>query len=145
MRVEVRSEVRLTENEHKVKRAILNFFKPDVVEVIDEDYRKIIICRAEGYRSLLKLYDALRKQRILDAARSHLKKGVIGNTVVFHIHKQAAYVGKISFCTIPDKESPLGAITFVISCSDVERLIDWLTPMTIDGTPFYKVDPPEDP
>ena len=143
MRVEVRCEVRPTENLEKVKKAILNFFTPEKIEIRKQENMRIIICRAESHKSLLKLYDALRRQRILDAARSHLKKSIIGTTIVFHIHKQAAYVGSLSFCSVPEKESPLGAITFVVSCENPDQFIDWLTPMTINGKPFYEVEPPD--
>jgi len=144
VRIEVRCEVRPTENLEKVKKAILNFFAPEKIEIRKQENRRIIIiCRAESHKSLLRLYDALRRQRILDAARSHLKKSIIGTTIVFHIHKQAAYVGSLSFCSVPEKESPLGAITFVVSCENPDQFIDWLTPMTINGKPFYEVEPPD--
>ena len=70
-------------------------------------------------------------------------KGLRGNTIVFKIHKQAAYVGKISFID-DDRESPLGAITFTIETSDPERLIDWLAPKTSMGKPLWEIEMPRD-
>lgn len=143
MEVEVRTEIRLTENIQKVKRAVLNFFTPDSIEIEDLGEYKILIARGKGSLSLRKLYEALRTQRILDAARKYIKNGCVGNTVVFHIHKQAAYVGAISFCSIPEKESPLGAITFIVTTNDVKRFINWLTPRTVEGTPIGEAEAPD--
>lgn len=139
MRVEVRS----TENPKKVERAVLNFFSPDSIEIEDLGEYKILIAKGRGFTSLRKLYNALRTQRILDAARKYLKSGCVGNTIIFHIHKQAAYVGAISFCSIPEKESPLGAITFIVTTNDANCFIDWLTPRTIEGSPISEAKPPD--
>lgn len=143
MEVEVRTEIRYTENPQKVKKAVLNFFSPDSVKV--EEYRdyKVLVARGKSPRCLMKLYSALRTQRILDAARKYMKSGSVGNTIVFHLHKQAAYVGAISFCSIPERESPLGAITFIIVTNDVKRLINWLTPRTVEGSPAGETEPPD--
>jgi len=141
--VEVRAEVRDTEDLRKVKKAILNLFSPDSVEVEDLGDRRLIVARGRGASSLRKLYNALRSQRILDAARSYLRMGCAGNTVVFHLHKQAAYVGVASFCSLPERESPLGPITFIVTTSDTKRFIDWLAPRTVRGQPVGEAKPPD--
>ncbi len=143
MYVRVEVEVRPTEGLEKVVRALKNVFDGDI-EVVD---------RGNGYytvrgisdspHSLHKIHELLRIYRILDAARKYLLKGLRGNTIVFKIHKQAAYVGKISFID-DDRESPLGAITFTIETSDPERLIDWLAPKTSRGKPLWEIGMPED-
>lgn len=143
MEVEVRTEIRSTENPQKVKKAVLNFFSPDNIKIEEFKDYKVLIAKGKGPNCLGKLYNALRTQRILDAARKYMKSGLIGNTVIFHIHKQAAYVGAISFCSIPEKESPLGAITFIITTNNAKRLIDWLTPRTVEGLPISEAEPPD--
>lgn len=143
MEVEVRTEIRYTESPQKVRRAVLNFFSPDSVKIEEFGDYKILIAKGKGPSCLIKLYNALRAQKILDAARKYIKGGSIGNTIVFHLHKQAAYVGAISFCSIPEKESPLGAITFIITTNDIKRFIDWLTPRTIEGSPVGEAKPPD--
>ena len=143
MEVEVRAEVRNTESVRKVREAILNFFTPDKIKIENFGEYKIIIARGKGSKCLMKLYNALRVQRILDAARNYLKSGVSGNTIVFHLHKQAAYAKTVSFCSIPEKESPLGAITFIITTNNVSQFIDWLTPRTINGKPVNEAKAPD--
>ncbi len=143
MEVEVRVEIRNTESSRKVREAVLNFFTPDSIKVEDYGDYKLLIAKGKGSHCLMKLYNALRSQRILDAARNYLKSGVSGNVIIFHLHKQAAYMKVVSFCSIPEKESPLGAITFIVSTNDVEKFIDWLTPRTVNGVPVGEAKPPD--
>ena len=79
--------------------------------------------------SLRKFHDLLRREMILDAARAVLLRGLQGNTITFHLNKQVAYVGHISFSQ-PVGESPLGPIRVEIRCDDPRGLIDWLAPKT---------------
>jgi len=143
LEIEVFVEVRPTEDIEKVKRCVLNFIDPEEIYVETYGDMSRIVARARGARSLDKLYYALRRQRILDAARTHLRQGVVGDSIVFHLHKQAAYVGAVSFCTVPEKESPLGSIMFMIRTDSPKQFIDWLTPRTVDGKPVREADPPD--
>jgi predicted RNA binding protein with dsRBD fold (UPF0201 family) len=77
----------------------------------------------------VRFYDLLRRERILDAARKVLFRGIQGKKIVFYLNKQVAYVGHISFSQ-PYGESPLGPIRVEIQCDDPQSLIDWLTPKT---------------
>ena len=145
MRTEVWIEVRDTEDKSKVLRALTNVFTPSTIreEVVDE--KRYIVARGEGTHCLLKLYRLIREQEIHDAARENIRRGIRGNTVVFYLNKQAAYRGLVVFCTVPEKESPLGPITFIVTCSDVRRFLDWIAPKTLKGEVVYEAKPPEDP
>ncbi len=79
----------------------------------------------------------MRRERILDTARSILKRAVRGNTIMFRINKQAAYRGRLSFSE-EDVRSPLGPITFIIECRDPNEVIDWLAPPTSRGHPIWE-------
>ncbi|MCD6510892.1 MAG: hypothetical protein J7L11_10965 [Thermoprotei archaeon] len=142
IRVIAEAEVRPTENPNKVRKAISNVFTPSRYSVIREGEWKII--RAEGYgsSSLLRLHRLLRVERILDAARQYMKSGVIGNKIIFKLHKQAALMGIVSFCD-DEINSPLGAIRFEIECDDPKALIDWLAPRTHRGSPIREYPPPD--
>lgn len=143
MRVEVVVEIRPTEDPEKVKRALLNVFEPEEVEVRSEGDAALLVARATSYKSLLKLKDAIWRQGIQDAARSVLSKSVAGEgRLVFSLNKQAAYVGVVSFVTEPN-ESPLGPITFSVETSDVRRFLDWIAPRTYRGRVFYEGPPPD--
>ncbi|MFQ6074145.1 MAG: hypothetical protein ACE5KC_02885, partial [Candidatus Bathyarchaeia archaeon] len=89
----------------------------------------LLKAKAKGREGLTKLYNLLRRERIRDAARGVLYKGLSGNSITFCLNKQVAYAGHISFCQ-PVAESPLGPIKVQITCDNPKELIDWLAPKT---------------
>jgi len=141
--VKVEAEVRPTEDENKVKQAILNVFIPEHVEIEVRGKSKVIVAKAYSLKSLTKLHRLLRAERILDAARSVFKKSAHERSIIFYLNKQAAFRGRLSF-TEAYGESPLGPITFIIEDVDVERLIDWLAPKTARGKPLWEMEMPKD-
>ncbi len=141
MRVE--AEVRPTESVEKVLKAVRNVFDGEIrVEDKGRGY-KVVRGYSNTAYSLHKIHYLLRLYRILDAARKYLHKGIRGNTIVFRLNKQAAYMGRVSFVD-SDHESPLGSIVFVIETSDPERLVDWLAPKTSMGKPLWEIEMPRD-
>lgn len=132
-RVLVRAEVNSTEDETKVKAAVSNLTGSSVFAKTNEGKR--IILTQEGDRQLLvSLRGMLRRERILDAARKMMLRGIDKDTVTFCMNKQVALAGHISFCR-PSGESPMGPITFCISDDDPYSLIEWLATRTVDGVP----------
>lgn len=123
--VSVYSIVRPTELVEKVVHAIENIF-PGLVMDIREDR----IEAYDGPGSLVAFHELLRKQKILDTARSVMLKGMVGGCVQFQLSKQAAFMGRVSF---PPEEEPLGSLHVQIIGS--ERVIDWLAPQTENGVP----------
>jgi predicted RNA binding protein with dsRBD fold (UPF0201 family) len=140
-KVVVEVEIRPTEDEDKVLKAVTNFFDAEKVETVQTESAKTLIATSDNLSSLAKLHRALRYERILDAARSALKKGVRETAITFHLHKQAAYVGKLSFVD-GDHESPLGAIRVTIHHSSPQDVIDWLAPPTSRGRPLWEREIP---
>jgi predicted RNA binding protein with dsRBD fold (UPF0201 family) len=139
IKVIVKAEVRVTEDINKVERAIRNVFNPVNILITEEDNKRFIVAEGEGLNCLQKLRSLLRNERILDAARSIFKKSIEGKTLKFHINKQIAHIGRLSF-SAPEHESPLGPITFIITCSSPEKLVDWLAPPTSNGKPLYELE-----
>jgi len=121
----VQAEVNPTEDPEKVITAINRVFGELELEVEEG----LITGKGEGLESLRKFHVLLRREMILDAARVVLFRGLRGNTITFHLNKQVAYVGHISFSQ-PVGESPLGPIRVEIRCDDPRGLIDWLAPKT---------------
>jgi predicted RNA binding protein with dsRBD fold (UPF0201 family) len=140
-RVVVEVEVRPTESLEKVLAAVKAVIDIEDYRVEEAGRTRTLVATAplEGLRRLHRL---LREQRILDAARSVLRKGVVGDKIVFYLHKQAATQGKISFVG-GDQESPLGAIRVTIEHPEPERVIDWLAPPTAFGKPLWEHDMPD--
>lgn len=143
-RVRVEAEVRPTEDVEKIKRAVLNVFTPDHVEVVDlGNGYQLVVAESYSLHGLVKLHEKLRLERILDAARSYLAKGVDRGLIVFKLNKQAAYVGRVSFVDM-DSETPLGPIVFTIEAGDPWAVVDWLAPPTQMGRPVYEKPMPRD-
>lgn len=140
-RVRVEAEVRPTEDEGKVRAAISNLTgKADLIRI--ESGRKVRLVQ-EGDESLLYQFRAiLRRDRILDAARKVISRGQDGSFFVFHVNKQVASAGHVSFCA-PEGESPLGPITFTVELGDPKSLIDWLSSRTVDGSSVDESCPSE--
>jgi hypothetical protein len=119
--ITVEAPVRPSEDESKVKTAVLNLFPEFEL-------------RLEGERlvgtgtSLVKFGQLLKRYRIRDAARGVMMRGLKSNNLtVFRLSKQAAFMEKVGFA---DRESPLGEITVRIESSDLLGLLDTLAPDT---------------
>ncbi|MGQ9583600.1 MAG: RNA-binding domain-containing protein [Thermoplasmatota archaeon] len=117
----VEAPVRPSEDEGRVRTALLNIF-PDLRVVREGD---TLVGAGE---SLSRFSELLRRQRIRDAARRVLHRGMKGEGLtVFRLNKQAAFVGKVSFS---EGESPLGDITVRLEHPGLRALIDGIAPDT---------------
>ncbi len=148
-RVVLTTYVYPTEDEEKVRKAVGNLFDLEMFEEHEEEMgdlkRLEFVCEGPQARlSLGRVYELLREQGILDAARRVLREGITAEgSILFHLNKQAAFAGSVSFAE--GGESPLGPIVvevFPERSEDVEKVIDWLAPETIDGRPIYEVKKP---
>ncbi len=137
-------EVRPTEDLDKVLKALKNILHVKNVRVEDlGKERKMIICEENELNALRKFHDILRRQKILDTARSVMLRSLRSNTIEFKLNKQAAFQGIINFVE-NDSESPLGAITITITSNRINAVIDWLAPKTSHGRPLWEIEPPGD-
>lgn len=140
IKLRVETPLNPTEDERKVETAIKNIFPTVNISIEGEGLKRRMVGEAEGVDALRELHRKFREQRILDTARSILKRNTIGNIIVFHINKQVAYVGKVNFCE-PEESPPLGPITVEIisdSADKISELIDWLAPPTKHGKPIFE-------
>jgi len=124
--IQIEVEVNATEDEAKVKRAVENAFGNLPFELKPLKRGSLLTARTSGTDGLVKFGNLLRRERIRDAARAVLHKGVSGRSIVFYLNKQVAYAGHISFSQ-PLGESSLGPIKVQIQCENAEQMIDWLT------------------
>ncbi|MCX8196541.1 MAG: hypothetical protein N3F67_05660 [Acidilobaceae archaeon] len=134
-RVVVEAEVKPTEEEEKVRKAIEAIVEPKELQREERGGRKFLVATSD-LRGLARLHSLLRAERILDAARGALKGGVYEGGIIVYLHKQAAYVGKVSFVS-GDHESPLGAIRLSIETRSPHAVIDCLAPPTSRGRPLW--------
>lgn len=117
--VEVRLETRChpTEERDKVVKAILALF-PDAG--IEGDDPVIGISHSVEVFS-----QQLAKQRIRDAARNIMKRGIDGRQCTFRLNKQVATVGKVSFSI---EQHALGDVQVTITHDDIDGLIQRMAP-----------------
>ena len=127
--VRIEAEVNPTEDETKVKRAVENMFSNLEFEVKPLKRGSLLTAKAKGLEVLTKLYNLLRRERIRDAARTVLFRGISGRSIIFYLNKQVAFAGHVSFSR-PVGESPLGPIKVEIECANPNEIIDWLAPRT---------------
>ncbi len=127
--VYVEVEINPTESEDKVKQAFENIFGSITIQIKPLHKGKLLVAEAKGLEALTKLYNLLRRERIRDAARRALFKGIDGKTINFCLNKQVAFVGHVSFSE-EVAESPLGPIKVKIESENPRELIDWLTQKT---------------
>ncbi len=140
--LQVRSDLRPTEDLERVLRSIRNLFDVERYDVIDGTPYKEVVCESNKVESLLRFHQVLRQDRILDTARKIMLSSRAGNRITLKLHKQSAYAGHVSFVTY-DSESPLGPIRVIIVSDDVERIIDWLAPKTSKGKPLWEYSIPK--
>ena len=123
MTVEITCPVFPSEDPNKVRTAMERIF-PDA-EITESDGRLI------GKTDNLDHFGRqIRKQRILDTARSVMLRGKRGNVTRFFLNKQVAYVGKISFC---EEKTILGTMKVVVTDDGLDAVIDRVAPVTVDG------------
>lgn len=128
--VAICSSVRPTERVELVVSAIENLFSGLIMDI-----RSDRIEAYDGPDSLRTLHKLLRRQEILDTARSVMLRGLVGDATSFQLSKQAALMGLVSF---PPEEEPLGSLHVRITGG--ERVINWLAPETENGVPIREID-----
>jgi predicted RNA binding protein with dsRBD fold (UPF0201 family) len=123
--VYVETEINLTEDEEKVRKAVANIFDDISMEINPSSRGSVLSAEAKGQATLVKFRNVLRSDRIRDAARKVFFGGIRGKTIGFCLNKQVAFAGHVSFSE-EVAESPLGPIRVTIKCDDPRLLIDWL-------------------
>jgi len=113
-----------SEDPEKVVKAVKNIF-PDI-ELNTENNAMT------GETATLEHFsEQIRRQRILDTARSVLMKGRRGDErTIFNMNKQAAFAGKISFT---EERTILGTINVTITADNITGFIESLAPPTVNG------------
>ena len=106
------------------KAALLGIFPTGEFELAEGEMK--------GPADLDRFSELIRRQKILDTARSQMQKGVRKgkNRTVFSLNKQVATVGKISFV---DYRTVLGTISVSVEADDIDAFIDRVAPMTVNG------------
>lgn len=123
-KVTVSCPVYPSEDPEKVRSALNSIFPTG--EFVLSDGRMAAEADLDNFSVLI------RRQRILDTARSMMIRGKnrVGTKTRFNINKQVATVGKVSFV---DYRTALGTIEVSVEDEDLDGLIDKVAPVTVDG------------
>jgi len=126
VRIYIEAPLYPTEEPGKVRKTIRTFYNGKIAEREGPGYI-VLYGESTDLSSIKPLYEAIRASQIIAAVRSYLYRRKRGNRVEILLHKQAAFMGKISLID-NERESPLGAIRIVIEADDIRNIIDWLAP-----------------
>jgi len=149
--VKVSAAVYPTEDSEKVIKAVSSLFTDIELEKESIDaagsetgVSPFFFLSGEGGIDILQtLHGLIRREEIIDSMRNKaFIKGLSsdGLSVHFSLNKQAAFVGIPS---VPAQEESLGSIEVVIradSQEEMERLFEWLLPLTEEGKPIIEVE-----
>ncbi len=149
--VKVSAAVYPTEDLEKVIKAVSSLFtdielEKEAIEATESETGSSpsFFLSGEGEIDILQtLHRLIRKEEIIDSVRNKaFNKGLSsdGLSVCFSLNKQAAFVGVPS---VPAQEEPLGSIEVLIradSQKEIERLFEWLLPLTEEGKPVVEVE-----
>lgn len=126
VKVTAESNVTPTEDDAKVERALHKIFPSATIEKITRtDDTVVFTVHGSGVEFLSTLRSLIKQEQIRTAARSILFSSTRGERIRVYLNKQAAFVGRVSFCE-PVGESPLGPISIEIESSDTQSVIDFL-------------------
>jgi predicted RNA binding protein with dsRBD fold (UPF0201 family) len=125
VRIAAEAPLHPTEDESKVRRALLNIFPEAKVEINRGDEVHIMRLNGSGLEFLSTFRRLIKQDRIRDAARRVIMTRTEGERIEIYLHKQAAFAGHVSFCG-PVGESPLGPITIRIYTASPEMVVDYV-------------------
>jgi predicted RNA binding protein with dsRBD fold (UPF0201 family) len=129
VRIKVESVVYPTEEEEKVRDALLNIFPTLSFRTANLKERVLLVGEGNGISDLSQIRDLISKERIPDSARRVFRSSTVSQKTIVYLNKQVAMVEHLSFCA-PEGESPLGPITLTLESDKLDEVIDWLAPRT---------------
>lgn len=128
-KIEAYAAVNPSEDPEKVKLAVSQVM-PDTGYQYKEGSIK---ATSNDLGSLLKIQEEIKKHRTNRVYRRQMRYNTKGDTTWFYLNKQAAFVDVIAICEEAD-ESAMGPIKIILHCKDLEKLVDWLAPETMEMT-----------
>ncbi len=133
VKINVRIPFYSTENKSKLVTCINNLlgYIPEISEEVISGKRflKTEDCSVDKIQDF---FNYIRETEILDTVRSCAILDYSSSALVFNLHKQALYSGKLAAVTA-DTTSPLGNVELWIFGSYPEKILDWIAPQTIGG------------
>ena len=121
-KIEMICPVNLSEDPEKVKQAISNIFP--FSEIKNENFS--IKAQSQELRSLEIIYNEILLNQSQKSYTRNLEDNLDNDTTWFFLNKQAAFVEKVVICDEAE-ESPLGPIKVILTSSNIDGIIDWIS------------------
>ncbi len=121
-RIEMICPVNLSEDPEKIKQAISNIFP--FSEIKNENFS--IKAQSQELRSLEIIYNEILLNQSQKSYTRNLEDNLDNDTTWFFLNKQAAFVEKVVICDEAE-ESPLGPIKVILTSSNIDGIIDWIS------------------
>lgn len=121
-KIEMVCSVNLSEDPDKVIQAISNVFPYSTIK--NENFS--IKAQSNELRSLEKIYESIVSTQSQKSYTRNLENNLDGDSTWFFLNKQAAFVDQIAICDEAE-ESPLGPIKVILSSSNIDGIIDWIS------------------
>ena len=126
-KIEAYAAVNPSEDPEKVRLAVSHV-------LLDANYKYedgSIKATSKDLQSLAKIYDTIRSRRVIRAYRRQMRFHTHDTTTWFYLNKQAAFVDVIAICEEAE-ESPMGPIKIIMHSEEIQKVIDWLVPESIE-------------
>ena len=121
-KIEILSLINPSEDPKKIETAILNIF-PNAKLKTDNIS---ITSNSKDLHLLEKIHNVIHSNQSQKIYQRQLEKNLEDDSTWFYLNKQAAFVGIIAICE-EGEESPLGPIKVILSSSNIDKIIDWLS------------------
>ncbi len=149
--VKVSAVVYPTEDPEKVIRAISALFtnislEKKTIETIEPelgDSQSLFVSGEGGLDLLQTLHGLIRREEIIDSIRNKVFSKNLSSdslSVRFLLNKQAAFVGVPSISVQKESLESIEVVIMAESQKEMERLLEWLLPITEGGIPIVEVE-----
>ncbi|SHO43446.1 conserved hypothetical protein [Nitrosotalea sinensis] len=126
-KIEGYAAVNPSEDPEKVQLAVSQVL-PDVVYQYKEGSIK---ATSNDIKCLQKIQESIKKHRSNRVYRRQMRFNTKGDTTWFYLNKQAAFVDVIAICEEAE-ESAMGPIKIILHSKNIEKIVDWLAPETLE-------------
>ncbi len=121
-KIEILCSINPSEDTEKVKLAISNLFSN--FELKTENFS--LKAKSDNLITLEKIQESIHSMQAQRIYKKTLQRNLAQNSTWFYLNKQAAFVNKCAICEESD-ESPLGPIKVILTSTNIEKIINWLT------------------
>ena len=121
-KIEMFCTINPSESIEKIEQAISNIFPYSIIN----NNNFSISAQSKELRSFEKIYLFIHNNNLQKNYLRSLEDNLDNDTTWFYLNKQAAFVEQIAICE-ESNESPLGPIKVILTSSNIDAIIDWIS------------------